>query len=77
MRFARLRVALDFRDAWIGLFWDVQPKLDQFVISEQKLGDMTIERMVHPRYLHVYVCPLPFVAVHFEFSLGVPGLEAP
>jgi hypothetical protein len=72
MTFVRMRLALDLRDFWVGLFWDIQPCHEQFVVREQKIGGSTVDRLVHPQHLHVYVCLVPFVALHFEFSLGLP-----
>jgi hypothetical protein len=76
MKLARIRLEFDLRHAWVGVSWDDRPVVDQLVIVERRLPSGTrIERLVHPRHLHVYLCLIPFVALHVEFSLGLPREE--
>ncbi len=50
--------------------------LNQFVIAETRtVSGMLIQRIVHPRHLHVYLCLIPFVALHVELALGLPREE--
>lgn len=54
---------LEPRDLWIGVFWDV------------KLRDYRVDTYegywVTGRWLHVYVCLIPMVVLHWWWPLGV------
>jgi hypothetical protein len=76
MRLARIRLEFDLRHAWVGVSWDDRAVLNQFVIAETRtVSGMVIQRIVHPRHLHVYLCLIPFVALHVELALGLPREE--
>lgn len=76
MMFVRARFEFTWRDAWVGLFWDVRQCVEQLVIIERRLqSGMVIERFAYPNHLHVYICLIPFVPLHLEFSLGLPPEE--
>jgi hypothetical protein len=72
MRLARVRLEVVWHAAWVGLFWDIAPVAGQLVIVETRnVHGVRVKRLVHPRHLHVYLCLIPFVALHVEFALGL------
>jgi hypothetical protein len=77
MMFVRMRFELQWRYAWVGLHWDVRQCVEQLVIVERRLqSGMVIERFAYPNHLHIYLCLIPFAALHLELSLGLPPEEA-
>jgi hypothetical protein len=72
MTLARLRFVVLWHAAWVGVFWDVAPVAGQLVIVETRNAHgVLVERLVHPWHLHIYLCLIPFVALHAEFALGL------
>ena len=77
MRLARLRFEVLWHAAWVGVFWDVAPVAGQLVIvGTRNMHGVRVKRLVHPRHLHVYLCLIPFVALHVELALGLPREES-
>lgn len=53
----RFEAKLEKRDAWVGLFWDRKQS------SSDPFGDGIVWDD-----LHIYVCPLPFVVLHWTLT---------